>query len=185
MPARRVLGGIGAQQTPEREGASKIGAGGERQALVRLRQLMPLPPPGEVWAGDDAAVVHVPTSPGLLLLASDCLVAGLDADLGLTTLADLGWKAMAVNLSDIAAMGGRPLHAVVSVVGLNVRQLEEVYTGLLSAAGHYSCPVVGGDLSSGPEGVVSVAVTGWVDGPPVLRSGAQAGDAIWVTGLLG
>ena len=158
---------------------------GERQALACLRRLMPPPPPGEVWAGDDAAVVQLPASSGLLLLASDCLVVGLDADLRLTTLADLGWKAMAVNLSDIAAMGGRPLHAVVSVVGLNVQQLEELYSGLLSAASHYSCPVVGGDLSSGREGVVNVAVTGWVDGPPVLRSGARPGDAIWVTGLLG
>ncbi len=63
-----------------------------------------------MWSGDDAAVVRVPVASGgqapLLLLATDTVVVGVDADLSLTTLSDFGWKAMAVNLSDIAAMGG-------------------------------------------------------------------------------
>jgi thiamine-monophosphate kinase len=142
-----------------------------------------------VWAGDDAAVVRVPVSPPrrapLLLLAADAVVAGIDADLSLTTLADFGWKAMAVNLSDIAAMGGRPAHALVSVVGLGPDELEDLYEGIVQAAAEFGCDVVGGDLSAGREVVVSVAVTGWVDGEPVLRSGARPGDQIWVTAPLG
>ncbi|HTV11529.1 MAG TPA: thiamine-phosphate kinase [Acidimicrobiales bacterium] len=177
--------------TRELAGAGSQPAGGESEALARLEQLLPVPPAGQVWFGDDAAVVAVPGSRDgsgstkRLLLASDCLVAGMDADLRLTSLADLGWKAMAVNLSDIAAMGGRPSYALVSVVGLKRPELEELYSGILEAASRYACPVVGGDLSGGHEGVVSVAVVGWVDGAPVLRNGASAGDAIWVTGELG
>ncbi len=142
-----------------------------------------------MWSGDDAAVVNVPAlSPGqapLLLLAADTLVGGIDADLSLTTLSDFGWKAMAVNLSDIAAMGGRPAHALVSVVGLGPDELEELYEGIREAAAEFGCDVVGGDLSAGNEVVVSVAVTGWVDGEPVLRNGARPGDRIWVTAPLG
>jgi thiamine-monophosphate kinase len=144
-----------------------------------------------VWSGDDTAVVAIPglgavSSGGdRLLLTADAVVAGIDADLSLTSLPDLGWKAMVVNLSDIAAMGGVPGHALVSVIGAGPQQLSSLYEGILEAAAAYNCPVVGGDLSSGAELVVSVALTGWVSGPPVLRSGARPGDTIWVTGPLG
>ncbi|MGH9107833.1 MAG: thiamine-phosphate kinase [Acidimicrobiales bacterium] len=157
---------------------------GEADALARLRRLLPEPPPGETWMGDDAAVLRVAGSERSMLLATDTVVAGVDADLDLTTLGDLGWKAMAVNLSDIAAMGGLPWCAVVSVVGLGGTDLEELYAGALEAADRYSCPVVGGDLSGGGQVVVTVAITGWSD-RPVLRNGARPGDAIWVTAPLG
>ena len=147
-----------------------------------------------MWFGDDAAAVAMP-GPGpsvapsphasLLLLATDAVVAGIDADLSLTSLSDLGWKAMAVNLSDIAAMGGTAAYALVSVIGAGLDELDQLYAGILEAAATYSCPVVGGDLSAGTELAVSVAVAGWVSGPPVLRSGARPGDTIWVTGRLG
>jgi thiamine-monophosphate kinase len=120
-----------------------------------------------------------------MLLAADTLVAGVDADFSLTSLADFGWKAMAANLSDIAAMGGRPAHALVSVVGLGPPGLGELYEGIVEAATRYQCPVVGGDLSAGETLVVSVTVTGRVEGRAVLRSGARPGDSIWVTGPLG
>ena len=166
--------------------AGNAGAGpgrGEHEALARLSRLLPSAPEGEVWFGDDAAVLQ--PAPGGALFAVDTVVAGVDADLSLTTLSDRGWKAMAVNLSDIAAMGGAPSYAVVSVVGLGPRDLESLYEGVLAAAEEYRCPVVGGDLSSGRQVVVTVAVTGSVDGPPVLRRGARPGDTIWVTGPLG
>jgi thiamine-monophosphate kinase len=162
----------------------------EHETLAWLNALLPAPPKGEVWSGDDAAAVAWPgttaTRDGsLLLLTADTVVGGLDADLSLTTLSDLGWKAMAVNLSDIAAMGGTPGHALVSVVGASPDELRSLYEGILEAAAAYDCPVVGGDLSAGSEMVVSVSLTGRVDGPPVLRSGARPGDTIWVTGRLG
>ncbi len=161
----------------------------EREALRRLARLLPGPPEGEVWFGDDAAVVATRTggddARARLLLTTDTLVGGIDADFALTTLADFGWKALAVNLSDIAAMGGTPGHALVSVVGLGPDGLEELYGGLLQAAHQYCCPVVGGDLSAGPCLVVTVAITGWVKAGAVLRQGARPGDGIWVTGPLG
>ena len=69
-----------------------------------------------------------------LLLTADAVVAGIDADLSLTSLEDFGWKAMAVNLSDIAAMGGVPAHALVSVVGAGPEALRHLYEGILEAA---------------------------------------------------
>jgi len=139
---------------------------------------------GEVWIGDDTAVIPMPAAPWLLL-AADAVVAGVHADLRLTTLADLGWKALAVNLSDIAAMGGTPGHALVTVAGPPDTDLEALYQGLGQAAGTFGCPVVGGDLTNAPALVVSVAITGTSTRPPVLRGGARPGDGIWVTGPLG
>lgn len=158
----------------------------ETTVIERLRSRLPPAPRGEVWAGDDAAVVREGHGP--MLLAADLVVAGVHADLELVGLDDVGWKALAVNVSDIAAMGGRATHALVSVVlpGAEV-DLDLLYDGLLAAARAYDCPIVGGDLSAGPELVVSVAVTGALDGPapPVLRSGARPGDTVFVTGPLG
>lgn len=187
QPAAQGPGGAGPP------GADDPGPSGtsEHEALAGLSRLLPGAPKGEVWFGDDAAVIAPPGtgSPSSryprLLLATDAVVAGVDADLSLTSLSDLGWKAMAVNLSDIAAMGGAPGHALVTVVGARPEQLRSLYEGILEAAGSYHCPVVGGDLSAGAELVVSVAMTGWVNGAPVLRSGARPGDTIWVTGALG
>jgi thiamine-monophosphate kinase len=134
--------------------------------------------------GDDAAVVRAPGG-GWLLLATDAVVAGVHADLSLTGLDDLGWKALAVNVSDVAAMGGRPAHALVTVAGPPGTDLGLLYQGVRAAAAHFRCPVVGGDLTNAPGLVVCVSVTGWVDGPVITRGGARVGDGIWVTGPLG
>lgn len=160
----------------------------ESEWLSELARRLPEPPSGQVWVGDDAAVVPAPD--GWLLSAADTLVEGVHADLRLTTAADMGWKALAVNLSDLAAMGGRPLHALVTVVVPRGRggDLDELYEGLEEAARAFGCPIVGGDLSVGPTLVVTVAVTGTVDdgGPaPVLRRGAAPGHLLFVTGPLG
>lgn len=135
--------------------------------------------------GDDAAVVAGPD--GWLLLACDLVVAGVHADLDLVGVDDLGWKAVAANVSDIAAMGGRPGHILVSVAGPPGADLDRLYAGISAAARRWDCPVVGGDLANAGVLVVSVAITG-TTGPgwrPVLRSGARAGDALMVTGPLG
>jgi len=160
-------------------------ATGERAAIERIRQLLPHPPAGETWIGDDSAVVFAPQG-GRLLLASDTLVEGVHFDLGLVEPSDVGWKALAVNVSDIAAMGGRPLQALVAIVGADSSMIDELYEGLAEAAAAYRCDIVGGDLSSGPCLVVSVAITGTTEGRlPVLRSNARPGDALFVTGPLG
>jgi thiamine-monophosphate kinase len=158
---------------------------GEFAAIRSLRQRLPGPVrPGEVWIGDDAAVVRSAAG-DVLLLAADTVVGGVHADLSLTGLDDLGWKAMAAALSDIAAMGGAPGHALVSVAGPPGTDLARLYDGLDAASREYACPIVGGDLTNAPAVVVTVAVSGYCDGTPVLRSGARAGDRIWVTGPLG
>lgn len=158
---------------------------GEFAAIEAIRSLLPEPSDtGEVWIGDDAAVLGVPVS-GKLLLAADTVVAGVHADLGLTGLDDLGWKAMAACTSDIAAMGGDPLWALVTVSGAKANEVESLYAGISEASRCFACPVVGGDLTDGPCLVVTVAIAGTCDGAPVLRSGARPGDEVWVTGPLG
>jgi thiamine-monophosphate kinase len=157
----------------------------EFAAIARIRSLLPPPPdPSQIWIGDDAAVLPGPAG-GHTLLAADTAVAGVHADLTLTGLDDLGWKAMAAALSDLAAMGGDAGHSLVTVAAPPGTDLDLLYQGLAAAASAYHCPIVGGDLTGSPVLVVTVAVTGWCDGDPVLRSGARPGDFIWVTGPLG
>jgi len=160
-------------------------ADGEIAAIETIRRALPSPPPGEVWIGDDTAVVASPLG-GPLLLAADVIVEGVHFDLDLVEVADVGFKALAVNVSDIAAMGGQPLQALLTVVGAGASMVEALARGLAEAGAAYGCALVGGDLSAGPCLVVSVAITGTsAPRPPVLRSGARPGDLLFVTGPLG
>src|SRR5688500_569696 len=104
------------------------------EALVRR---LPAAPAGEAWMGDDTAVPGGTSGP--LLLAADTMVEGVHADLSVTTAADMGWKALVRNVSDVAAMGGRPLHAVVTVTVPPGRGsvLDELYDGLGDASVAY------------------------------------------------
>jgi thiamine-monophosphate kinase len=158
---------------------------GEFAAIDAIRARLPPPPSDDqVWIGDDAAVLPAQGG-GVLLLAVDTVVSGVHADLALTGLDDFGWKAVAASVSDIAAMGGDTGHALVSVAGPPGTDLEMLYRGIREAAEAFDCPVVGGDLTNAGDLVVTVAVSGTCPCPPVLRSGASAGDHVWVTGPLG
>lgn len=141
--------------------------------------------PDEIWIGDDAAVVGSPD--GRLVLSTDAAVAGVHADLSLVGLDDLGWKAVTAAVSDVGAMGARPLHALVTVCAPPGTDLDVLTTGMAEASARWACPVVGGDLSTAGQVVVSVAVTGVLEGgsPPVTRAGASPGDLLAVTGPLG
>lgn len=139
---------------------------------------------GEVHAGDDAAVL-LPAA-GMLLAAADVVVEGVHFDLSLGSTADAGWKALACNVSDVAAMGGVARSALVTVTAPERTDLDGLYDGLLEAAGSYEVALVGGDLSSGSLLTVSVAILGETGGlAPVLRSGGRPGDELWCTGPLG
>ena len=157
---------------------------GELAAIERIRMLLPRPADGDTWIGDDAAVVGGPE--GRLLLTTDAVVAGVHADLSLVGLDDLGWKAVAVSVSDIAAMGGLPRYALVTLCAPPETDLDLLYLGVARAAEASACPVVGGDLSGARELAVTVAVAGDSgQALPVMRSGARAGEAVFVTGPLG
>jgi thiamine-monophosphate kinase len=162
-----------------------VSGGGEFAAIERIRRRLPPPPPGELWIGDDAAILGPVGS--RVLFAADAVVEGVHADLSLVTLADFGWKAVAVNVSDIAAMGGRPTAAVITIAGPPATDLDTLYGGIAEAAAAWEVAIVGGDLTTARELLVSVAILGDGSGdpPPVTRSGASAGDDIWVTGPLG
>jgi thiamine-monophosphate kinase len=141
-----------------------------------------------VGPGDDTAVLAPPSAP--LLLTTDMLLEGTHFILSEVAPERVGRKVMAVNLSDIAAMAGRPTAAVVSL-GLprngGGALAEKLYLGMRRIADEFDTPLVGGDTNSwhGPL-AVSVTLLGEATGPgPVLRSGARPGDWLMVTGPLG
>lgn len=142
-----------------------------------------------VGIGDDAAVL-LPTPRQLQLLTTDMLVESIHFNLTTTTPWQLGYKAIAVNLSDIAAMGGTPRHAVISVALPATTPTEfiiNLYQGMKEICREYSVNIVGGDTVSSPQGlVINVTVAGEVEPANLVkRSGAKTGDIIAVTGVLG
>jgi len=137
-----------------------------------------------VHVGDDAAVLA--PFVGQALISTDVAVLGVHLDEALFPLEDLGFKAVAAAVSDLAAMGGRPRAAVVAVSSPPGTDLEELHRGIADAATITNCPIVGGDLTRSKDVSVAVTVMGECpDRGAVLRSGAKAGDEILVTGPLG
>lgn len=128
-----------------------------------------------VGIGDDAAVIRVPGN-GSFLVCTDMLVEGIHFLRDKTPPAALGYKAMAVNFSDIAAMGGIPRQALVSVgwpADCSLAYVEEVYEGLYALADEYQVTIVGGDTVRAPFLVLNVTVLGEARERAVRRSGAK------------
>ncbi|MFM5904731.1 MAG: thiamine-phosphate kinase [Micrococcales bacterium] len=142
-----------------------------------------------VGSGDDAAVIAA--TDGRFAVTTDTLVEGHDFRTDWSSAYDLGWKAVATNLADVAAMGAVPTALVVALVvpkETQVAWLEGFADGLREACLTLApgCAVVGGDLASGSQIVVAVTAHGDLQGrAPVLRSGAKAGDIVAVAGTLG
>jgi thiamine-monophosphate kinase len=142
--------------------------------------------------GDDAAVIRRRGGPDTVI-TTDLLVEGIDFRLesAWTSPRDLGHRALAVSLSDVAAMGARPRFCLLSIGVPRAlwrgRFLEEFYRGVRSLAARHGVQIIGGDTSRTPERVVidSIVVGEVRRGRAVLRSGARAGDRIFVTGALG
>ncbi|MBI1860034.1 MAG: thiamine-phosphate kinase [Deltaproteobacteria bacterium] len=140
----------------------------------------------KVGIGDDAAVVDSPRAP--LIATVDTLVENVHFDLHYTNPRELGHKALAVNLSDIAAMGATPLYALISI-GLKQEMgtffVEELYEGIRRLARRFKVDVIGGNTVQSPTAVViNVTLLGAAK-QPLLRSGARVGDRVCVTGFLG
>lgn len=144
--------------------------------------------PGDVvrqGIGDDCALLRVP--PGKeLAFSMDTLVEGVHFP-AMAEPDDLGWRALAVNLSDLAAAGATPL---VFTLGLTLPSAQEAWLqgfagGLREAAGRYGCALVGGDLTRGPL-TITIQVHGLVDeGKAISRAGARPGDSLYVSGSIG
>ncbi len=136
--------------------------------------------------GDDTARVRNRTSSSLV--TSDVLIENVHFKLTWTSLFDLGYKTLAVNLSDIAAMGGVPAYLILGLgipAEFTAEQMDEFYRGIKSLAAQTGVSLVGGDMSVAEKLFISACVIGHAPYPPVTRSGAKIGDDIYVTGTLG
>ncbi|GAB3683999.1 thiamine-phosphate kinase [Angustibacter aerolatus] len=164
-----------------------LGDLGEDGLLARLLPRFPAAPATLLGPGDDTAVVAAPD--GRVVATTDVLVEGRDFRRDWSSAADVGWKAAAQNLADVAAMGAVPTALLVGLVAppeLPVSWALGLADGLAAACAGTGAGVVGGDLSSGRELVVSVTALGDLQGrSPVLRSGARPGDVLAVAGVLG
>lgn len=175
----------------------RISALGEFSLIDRLATVLGAPVADGlvVGIGDDAAAWRVAPS-ALAVATADSLVEGVHFTRGTIGWHDLGWKALAVNLSDVAAMGCRPRYALCALglpADLRVEAAEALYAGVRECASAYACAVVGGDVVRAPCVIIQVTVIGESadvqDGqhglPLLLRSGARPGDVLAVSGPLG
>jgi len=161
----------------------------EFELIARLTASLPSNESVIVGAGDDCAVLDVGIPDRQLLFKTDAVVEGIHF-LADTLPEKVGHKALARCLSDVAAMGGTPGSAVITI-GLPPKRdpgwVEQVYDGIRNLATRYAVAIVGGETTTSPDCVfISVALLGSIPkGRAVLRSGAKVGDALFVTGELG
>jgi len=162
---------------------------GEDGLLSVIFPLLPGGPRVLIGPGDDTALLSTPS--GSVLATTDAMVRGRDWLDEWSTGADVGVKTVAQNIADIAAMGGVPSGLLVTLIAdprTSLAWVRDFTAGLAQAAREAGVPVLGGDLSSAPEGVLVVSVTalGECEGrEPVCRSGAQVGNVLAVCGSLG
>jgi len=135
--------------------------------------------------GDDAALTHL--APGRQLVAcADTLVAGVHFPRD-TAPEDIGWKSLAVNLSDLAAMGGEPAWALLALTlpEADARFVEAFAAGFAALARTHDVALIGGDTTQGPLSITVTALGMVPAGEALTRAGARVGDAVFVTGTLG
>ncbi|MBF0463751.1 MAG: thiamine-phosphate kinase [Nitrospirae bacterium] len=162
---------------------------GELSLVKHIRESFFKPVDGLVAGiGDDAAVLKPPD--GCLVVTTDALMEGVHFDLTYCSLYQVGYKLVSVNVSDIYAMGARPLYMLLSLsippqsaVSTNI---EEFLSGMRSALDIYNAALVGGDVTSSRSGLaLSATIIGVSEKTPVMRNGAKPGDRVYVTGSLG
>ncbi len=161
----------------------------EFELIDRLTRSLPTNKSVVVGAGDDCAVLDLGLGDRLLLFKTDAVVEGIHFLSGAPP-EKIGHKALGRCLSDIAAMAGTPSSALVTIAlppNFDPTRVEAVYAGMTALARQHEVAVVGGETTTNPDRMlISVALLGWVArGKAVLRSGAEVGDALFVTGELG
>ena len=161
----------------------------EFELIQRLTQALPTNEAVVVGAGDDCAVLDLGAGDRWVLFKTDAVVAGIHFTKE-TPPEQIGRKALARCLSDIAAMAGTPIAALVTLAlpqPFDAAYVERIYAGLNALARQHNLAVVGGETTTNPERLlISIALIGWVArGKAALRKGALVGDAIFVTGELG
>jgi len=162
---------------------------GEDRLVAELTRQLALGDDVRVGVGDDCAVIGRPRATRWQLLKTDAVVEGVHFLAG-EELRRVGWKALCRALSDIAAMGGEPRHALITLAVSPRRKVSEVhalYAGLRKAAREFGVAIVGGETSRSPGPMfISITLTGEVERRRcALRSGGRPGDALYVTGRLG
>jgi thiamine-monophosphate kinase len=159
---------------------------GEFDLIARLCARLPQSGRLILGPGDDCAIFAASTKPSLITI--DSMVEGVHFRLDWGTPAMLGAKALTVNLSDIAAMGGRPTLCVINLAvrpDLSIRFFDELYRGLGKAAASAGVAVAGGNITRASELAITIALLGAVEGQAMRRDSARPGDKIYVTGTVG
>lgn len=167
----------------------KLSELGEDRVIAQLTKNLPLSKAVQVGIGDDCAVIGSSADKQWELLKTDSLVEGVH----FTPDADpkrIGWKALARAVSDIAAMGGVPTYAMITIAVSPEREfawVKSIYSGIKEVAKRFKISIVGGETSRSPGPLfLSISLAGTVSRKEcVLRSGGRAGDALYVTGRLG
>jgi thiamine-monophosphate kinase len=171
------------------ENRSEINQLGEFGLIDRIRERFILTNPSSLTGiGDDAAVIDV--GEDCMLVSTDMLIEGIHFDLSYTPIHHLGYKAVAVNVSDIAAMNGRAEQITVNIALSNrfsIEAVDALYAGIKAACENYKVDLVGGDTTSSASGlIISITALGRAKKESITyRSGAQTNDIICVTGDLG
>jgi thiamine-monophosphate kinase len=164
----------------------KLSRVGEFGLIERIRKAAHKGRGVRVGIGDDAAWLDCLGR--TLLVTTDLLIEGVHFDLRWISFYALGYKTLAVNLSDIAAMGGTPAFLTLSLgipADFESEDIEEFYRGIRDLAARSGVSLVGGDTSAAERFFISAALIGHSPRRPVLRSGARAGDDLYITGTLG
>ncbi len=160
---------------------------GEFELIEKLKKILPSPSKRVfVGIGDDTLIAKPPKN--RLLWTVDCLVENVHFDFAYTSSQEVGWKALAVNVSDIAAMGGKPLYALISLAiprRITEKKILELYQGIKECAKWAKVEVVGGNISRSPKDFfIDVTVIGETS-KPILRRGAKPGECVAITGFPG
>jgi thiamine-monophosphate kinase len=162
---------------------------GEHALIARIRARLPTAPWIVVGPGDDAAAIE-PVRGALEVVTTDAQVEGVHFDRRFVPPEAIGHRALAVNLSDLAAMGARPRAALLSLAlpdSLEIEAFDRIVDGLLALAGRYGVALIGGNITRTPGPLVlDVTAIGTVNRRKILtRTGARPGDEVYVTGTLG